>query len=104
MAELLTVYPPSDCKTFQKKIEEVVESQEATSRESEEGNSAANLLEKLSVGDSKAQEEKTKETPLSAEKKEDENVKHESPSKDQEGKTKETSLSAEKKDDENVKP
>ena len=52
----------SDCTTFKEKVEEVAQSQENTT-ESEEATSTANLLDNLSVGESKDQEEKPKEAP-----------------------------------------
>uniref|UniRef100_A0A5B7BWR1 RanBD1 domain-containing protein n=2 Tax=Davidia involucrata TaxID=16924 RepID=A0A5B7BWR1_DAVIN len=69
--ELFCIRFPSveNCKTFKEKIEEVAESQGTKAEESEEATSTANLLEKLSVGESKDQDEKTKEVPVSAEKK-----------------------------------
>uniref|UniRef100_A0A5B6Z918 RanBD1 domain-containing protein n=1 Tax=Davidia involucrata TaxID=16924 RepID=A0A5B6Z918_DAVIN len=69
--ELFCIRFPSveNCKTFKEKIEEVAESQGTKAEESEEATSTANLLEKLSVGESKDQDEKTEEVPVSAENK-----------------------------------
>ncbi|KAL6555862.1 hypothetical protein OROHE_007136 [Orobanche hederae] len=47
-----------NCKLFKDKIEEITESLTKDSGESEEGAAAANLLNKLSVGEDK-EEEKT---------------------------------------------
>ncbi|KAL1562262.1 Ran-binding protein 1 c [Salvia divinorum] len=60
-----------NCKTFKDKIAEIAEGQASNNRESEEGNTAASLIEKLSVG-AKDEEEKpeSKDAPsFSAEKK-----------------------------------
>ncbi|CAK9164651.1 unnamed protein product [Ilex paraguariensis] len=71
-----------NCKTFKEKIEEIIESQGNKSVGSEEATTAADLMEKLSVGESKDVEEKTKEAPISAEEKKDENAKQENPGDD----------------------
>ncbi|KAF8393590.1 hypothetical protein HHK36_021834 [Tetracentron sinense] len=66
-----------NCRTFKDLIEEVADSQANKVGDSEEATSAADLLEKLSVGESKDHEEKVKEeVPISAkeETKEDDNV------------------------------
>ncbi|XP_059662025.1 ran-binding protein 1 homolog c-like [Cornus florida] len=70
--ELFCIRFPSveNCKTFKEKVEEVAQSQE-TAGESEEATSTANLLDKLSVGESKDKEEKTEEAPASTEDKKD---------------------------------
>ncbi|KAL8063169.1 hypothetical protein ABFX02_01G010400 [Erythranthe guttata] len=59
-----------NCKSFKDKIEEITESLAKSSGESEEGTTAANLIEKLTV-EEKDTEEKTeaKEAPLSSEEK-----------------------------------
>ncbi|KAL6965768.1 Ran-binding protein 1 b [Sarracenia purpurea var. burkii] len=76
--ELFCIRFPSvdNCKTFKEKIKEVAQSEENKDGETEEATSTANLLEKLSVEESKEQEEK-KEAP--AEDKKEENTKKESP-------------------------
>ncbi|KAL2527820.1 Subtilisin-like protease [Forsythia ovata] len=62
-----------DCKSFKDKIEEITESLAKTTDDSEEGTTAANLIEKLSV-ESKDTEEKqeAKEASVSSEEKKDE--------------------------------
>ncbi|KAL6502039.1 Ran-binding protein 1 c [Orobanche gracilis] len=67
-----------NCKLFKDKIEEITESLTKDSGESEEGAAAANLINKLSVGEDK-EEEKTeaKEASSSSEEKKDENEKQE---------------------------
>ncbi|KAL6556690.1 hypothetical protein OROGR_005978 [Orobanche gracilis] len=63
-----------NCKLFKDKIEEITESLTKESGESEEGATAANLIDQLSVGEDK-EEKKTedKEAPSSSEEKKDEN-------------------------------
>ncbi|KAL2545041.1 Ran-binding protein 1-like protein c [Forsythia ovata] len=62
-----------NCKSFKDKIEEITESLAKTTEDSEEGTTAANLIEKLSV-ESKDTEEKqeAKEASVSSEEKKDE--------------------------------
>ncbi|KAJ4950836.1 hypothetical protein NE237_027668 [Protea cynaroides] len=76
--ELFCIRFPSieNCKTFKEMIEEVAESQGAKAGESKEVTSAADLIEKLSVSESKDQEEETVEVPASsAEQKEEDKAK-----------------------------
>ncbi|XP_043721240.1 ran-binding protein 1 homolog c-like [Telopea speciosissima] len=73
--ELFCIRFPSieNCKTFKEMIAEVAESQGKKDGESEEGTSAAGLIEKLSVSESKDKEEKTEKVPApTAEHKEEE--------------------------------
>lgn len=58
----------SDCKSFKDKIEEITESLAKTTEDSEEGTTAANLIEKLTV-ESKDTEEKQEAKEASEEKK-----------------------------------
>ncbi|KAG8375700.1 hypothetical protein BUALT_Bualt10G0127800 [Buddleja alternifolia] len=67
-----------NCKTFKDKIEEITESLSKDSGESEEGTTAANLIEKLSVeGKDKEEKSGTTEAPSSAEEKKDESEEQE---------------------------
>ncbi|KAK6162008.1 hypothetical protein DH2020_001849 [Rehmannia glutinosa] len=76
-SELILLFD-RNCKSFKDKIEEITESLAKDSGESEEGNTAAELIDKLSVG-GKDKEEKTEaeEAPSSSEEKKDENEKQE---------------------------
>ncbi|XP_051119012.1 ran-binding protein 1 homolog c-like [Andrographis paniculata] len=66
-----------NCKTFKDKIEEITESQAKDGEESEEGTTAASLIEQLSVNGKQKEEDnpdaKGKDPPSSAEEKKDEN-------------------------------
>ncbi|CAA0821287.1 Ran-binding protein 1 homolog c [Striga hermonthica] len=70
-----------NCKSFKDKIEEITESQAKDSGDSEEGTTAAGLIEKLSVGgnDKEEKPESKDESSASSEKKEDEKEKLEKP-------------------------
>ncbi|KAF8396956.1 hypothetical protein HHK36_018592 [Tetracentron sinense] len=62
--EMIDLVSASDCKTFMEMVQEVAESQ-LKKEENKDAISAAGLLEKLSVGDSKT-EEKVEEVPVAA--------------------------------------
>ncbi|KAL3655733.1 Ran-binding protein 1 c [Castilleja foliolosa] len=72
-----------NCKAFKDKIEEITESLSKDSGESEEGNVAADLIDKLTVGGEEKEEKKeAKEATSSSEEKKDENEKKEKSSED----------------------
>ncbi|GJN08176.1 hypothetical protein PR202_ga26069 [Eleusine coracana subsp. coracana] len=58
-----------NCKKFRETIEEIAEQQGNTEKESEEASSAAELVEKLTVTESKAESAKSEEAPAADEKK-----------------------------------
>ncbi|XP_010247368.1 PREDICTED: ran-binding protein 1 homolog b-like [Nelumbo nucifera] len=60
-----------NCKKFKEMVEEVAESQRNTAGESQEATSTANLLERLSVEESKDEEKTQQEVPISAEEERD---------------------------------
>ncbi|KAK6161995.1 hypothetical protein DH2020_001836 [Rehmannia glutinosa] len=62
-----------NCKSFKDKIEEITESLAKDSGESEEGNTAAELIDKLSVGGKEKEEKReAEEAPSSSEEKKEE--------------------------------
>lgn len=67
---ILPLFLSSDCKKFMEVVEEIAESlRKSEEKESEEASSAAGLLEKLTVTESKTEESEIKEASASTEKK-----------------------------------
>ncbi|KAG8381779.1 hypothetical protein BUALT_Bualt05G0008100 [Buddleja alternifolia] len=96
-----------DCKAFKDKIEEITESQEQDGGESEEGTTAANLIENLSVKEKEKEEKpEAKEAPSSSEEKPAPASSEEKPapaSSEEKPEAKEAPASSEEKKDENKK-